>query len=545
MLTPKQETYCLKRNEGLSQRQAYRAAYPKSGSWKDATVDNKAYALEKKGEVLARINELRSKTAKKAILDKSKYLSGLDQLFNASANVMGANVKSGNGIDRYASRAMMETAKVLLPYAEAMERQEESPAFSADFALLIQPDFFKAHRDIANDVSSDFWFLGGRGSTKSSAASLEVVNHVERNRDQHAVVLMKYATNLRQGVLPQIEWAIDMLGVSDHWETTKSPMEITNTETGQKIFFRGCDDPKKLKSSIKTPFGHVGIIMFEEADLFNGMAEIRSVNQTLSRGGKTKRIYTFNPPRSRRSWVNKHVEELRDQGKPVYESCYTNVPREWLGETFFDDAEQLKAEDEQAYRHEYLGEPVGNGTDVFDRVEFRTITDEEIVSFDNPKLGQDFGWYPDPWAFTCSEWRQSGRTLLTWYEDGGNKLQPNEQAKRILAFLDEHNMGAEPVLSDDAAPQDIQAQRSEGVNARKAEKGGMRDASYKFLQSCHWVIDPERCPHLAAEVRAMEYEVNKDGEVLNTIPDGNDHWVDATRYSLMRNVRRSRTAYKE
>ena len=99
--------------------------------------------------------------------------------------------------------------------------------------------------------------------------------------------------------------------------------------------------------------------------------------------------------------------------------------------------------------------------------------------------------------------------------------------------------------SDDAEPQDIQAQRSEGVNARAAEKGGMRDASYKFLQSCHWVIDPERCPKLAEEVRKMEYEVNRDGEVLNTIPDGNDHYIDATRYALMRNVKRARTAYKE
>ena len=98
--------------------------------------------------------------------------------------------------------------------------------------------------------------------------------------------------------------------------------------------------------------------------------------------------------------------------------------------------------------------------------------------------------------------------------------------------------------SDDAAPEAIAAQRDAGINAREAGKGNMRDASYRFVQSSTWVIDPVRCPKLAAEVRAMQYAVNKDGEVLNEIPDGNDHWIDAVRYSLMPVVRRARSAYR-
>ncbi len=542
MLTPKQETYCLKRNEGLSQRQAYRAAYPAALKWKDATVDARACELEHDGKVLGRINELRSKTAKKAVLDKSKYLHGLDQLFNASFNAMGMSIKDGNGIDSEASRSMREAAKLLLPYAEAMEQEEAKPDFCADFALLIQPDFFEFHRAFCLGDQDDYWLTGGRGSCKSSTASLEVVRHLEQHPQEHGLCLMKYGTNLRTGVKGQIDWAIDELGVGDHWEGTTQPLELTNTKTGQKIYFRGCDDPKKLKSSVKPPFGHVGVVFYEEADLFKGMQEIRNVNQTLSRGGRTKRIYCFNPPRSRLSWVNKHMDDLRAMGKRVYSSNYKNVPAEWLGETFINDADELRRTDEQSYLHEYMGEPVGMGTEVFDRVEFRTITDDEIAAFDNPRAGQDFGWYPDPWAFTLSEWRAGQRTLLTYYEDGGQKLQQVEQAQRIERALERFRLVNEPVFSDDADPQSIDAHRAYGINARKANKGNLREASYKHLQRCTWVIDPQRCPKLAAEVRAMEYEVNRDGEVLNSIPDGNDHWVDATRYAIMRDARRGRDA---
>ena len=187
---------------------------------------------------------------------------------------------------------------------------------------------------------------------------------------------------------------------------------------------------------------------------------------------------------------------------------------------------------------------------MFDRVEFRTVTDEEIDAFDNMRCGQDFGWFPDPWAFTISEWQPGLRRIVTWYEDGGNKLQPNEQAARIMEALTwsddasgESVYHAARVLSDDADPTAIAAQKDAGVSARPAGKGNMRDASYRFLQSCRWVIDPVRCPRLAKEVREMQYEQGPDGEWLNSIPDGNDHWVDATRYAFMREAR-SKRAYR-
>lgn len=394
----------------------------------------------------------------------------------------------------------------------------------------------------------EFWLDGGRGSTKSSFISLCVVSLIVAHPFANALVIRRQSNTLRDSVMSQLTWAVEALGLSDYFRATVSPMELTYLPTGQKVKFSGMDKPEKVKGT-KFARGYCAVVWWEELDQVGGWSQVRSVRQSLMRGGERFWwFYSYNPPRSARSWVNERRElMLADPAALVDDSSYLDVLAEhpeWLGEDFAADAEALKAEDELSYRHEYLGEPVGLGTEVFDRVEFREVTDEEIASFDNPKLGQDFGWYPDPWALTCSEWRQAGRTLVTWYEDGGNKLQPNEQAHRIAAFLERSGIGAQPVASDDADPQAISAQQAEGVRARKAGKGNMRDASYRWLQSVRWVIDPQRCPNLAREVRAMEYEVDGD-EVLNSIPDGNDHWVDATRYACMAMARRGRTAYRD
>jgi len=131
-------------------------------------------------------------------------------------------------------------------------------------------------------------------------------------------------------------------------------MEITYIKTKQKIYFRGADDPLKLKS-IKPKFGYIGIAWYEELDQFNGMEEIRNINQTIICGGERFNIfYTFNPPKTRDNWVN--VEKLENKtGRLIHHSTYETVPREWLGNKFIEEAEYLKQTKPQAYEHEYAG----------------------------------------------------------------------------------------------------------------------------------------------------------------------------------------------
>lgn len=554
LANPRHETYCQRRVEGMTQRQAMLAAWPDRARWKPETVDKRACELEADGKVKGRIDALKRIAAEKATTTRASVLAGMSETFEAGVERV-RDAEGGKPLDYVAVSAVTQLGKTLLD-ALPEERPEERGEFTRDFALLIGRDFFRPHMLIARGEQTELWCKGGRGSLKSSWASIELVNHIETHPDEHAAAVMKRKNSLRDAVYAQVVWAIHQLGLDDEYEMPVSTLKIRRKSTGQLIFFAGCDDPHKTKG-LKPPFGHIGFAWFEEVDQFRGMAEIRTVLQSVARGGdRTVRVYTYNPPRTRDNWANREAERRRDAGEEVFESCYLDAPREWLGEQFVADAEALREADEQAYRHEYLGEPVGYGGQVFDRAEFREITDEEIAAFERPRAGQDFGWFPDPWAFTLSEWQPGQHRLLTYAERGGNRLLPTEAAARIrdaLTWSDGRGPDGSPreptyhrlrVLSDDAAPDQIQAQREEGVDARAAGKGGLREMSYRFLQSVTWVIDPRRCPNLAREVREAEFELDEaTGEYSGEYPDGDDHWIDATRYAVMDVVTR-RGAYR-
>ena len=193
--------------------------------------------------------------------------------------------------------------------------------------------FYDIHRDIREGRHTHYWLKGGRGSGKSSFLSLEILLGLIADRDANAVVLRKVAANLRDSVFEQMNWAIHALGVEEEWEKKISPMELIRKGTGQKILFRGCDDPKKLKS-IKFQRGYAKFIWYEEADEFGGMAELRSLNQSLLRGGEEFRIfYSYNPPKQGRSWINLETAEERAD-RLIHHSTYLQMKEEWLGKQF-------------------------------------------------------------------------------------------------------------------------------------------------------------------------------------------------------------------
>lgn len=549
LANPRHEVYCQKRVEGMTQRQAMLAAYPDRSRWKPETVDKRACELEADGKVKGRIAALKRIAAEKVTTTRAEVIAGMSETFEAGVERV-RRAEGDKPLDYVAVNAVTQLGKTLLD-ALPEEQPEERGEFTRDFALLIGRDFFRPHMLIAREAQTEFWCKGGRGSLKSSWASIELVKHIEDHPGEHAAAVMKRKNSLRDAVYAQVVWAIHELGLDDEYEMPVSTLKIRKKSTGQIIFFAGCDDPHKSKG-LKPPFGHIGFLWFEETDQFKGMSEIRTVRQSAARGGeRTFVVYTYNPPRTRDNWANREADRRRDSGEEVFDSCYLDAPPEWLGAQFIADAEDLKETDEQAYRHEYLGEPVGYGGQIFDRVEFREVTDEEIASFERLHAGQDFGWFPDPWAFTLSEWQPGQHAIVTFAELGGNKVLPTEAARRIRDALTwSDGKGCDPVyhrlrvLSDDAAPDQIQAQRDEGVDARSAGKGGLRTMSYRFMQSVTWVIDPARCPNLAREVREAEFEMDENtGEYSGDYPDGNDHWIDATRYAFMDIVTR-RGAYK-
>lgn len=396
----------------------------------------------------------------------------------------------------------------------------------------------RAFHGLAADVfkhgHTHYDLSGGRGSLKSSAVSLLVPLLVINNPSAHAVVLRKVGNTLRDSVYAQYLWAIGELGMAAYWDAKVQPMELIYRPTGQKIMFRGADDPMKIKS-IKVPFGYIAITHFEEKDQFAGRGEIRTILQSTMRGGsKFWNFESYNPPISRDNWANKDSLEERSD-RLCHKSTYLEAPVEWLGEQFIAEAEHLKAIDERAYQHEYLGIPVGTGGNVFDNLELRDITDAEIASFDRIYQGVDWGWFPDPFAFVRVHYDRARETIYFVDEIYQNKLTNEESANRIKekGYTDAY------ITCDSAEPKSAADYRALGLPAQQAVKGaGSVDYGMKWLQRRKIVIDRRRTPNVYKEFVGYEYERNRDGEIISGYPDYDNHTIDATRYALERIYKR-------
>ena len=417
-----------------------------------------------------------------------------------------------------------------------IQRMQPEPVPEKEYkgipATMVAPVFAPVLFDIKEKRHTEYVFPGGRGSTKSSFVSLAVGDILRSNDQIHAVIMRQVGDTMRSSIYQQARWAIEALGLEDEFECTVSPLEITRKSTGQKIYFRGADDPGKVKS-IKVPFGYIGVLWFEELDQFMGPEAVRKIEQSVIRGGDTAYIFkTFNPPKSLNNWANKYIK-IPKETRLVTESTYLDIPKKWLGKTFIEEAEFLKETNPDAYENEYLGVANGSGGSVFDNITIREITDDEISGFDHVLNGIDWGWFPDPYAFVRVHYDRARLRLYVWQEYTCNKRSNRQTADELIRM---GITGNDLLTCDSAEKKSIGDYKSYGLLARAAEKGpGSREYSYKWLQSLREIIiDNVRCPVAAQEFMDYEYERDKEGNIITGYPDGNDHMIDAVRYATER-----------
>ena len=394
---------------------------------------------------------------------------------------------------------------------------------------VLGPAFYGLAHDVFRHGHTHYDLAGGRGSLKSSCVSLLVPLLLIQHPDAHALVLRKVANTIRDSVYAQYLWAIGELGMAAYWSAKVQPLELVYKPTGQKIMFRGADDPMKIKS-IKVPFGYIAVTHFEEKDQFAGRAEIRTILQSTMRGGSTYwNFESYNPPLSRDNWANKDSLEQRPD-RLCHHSTYLDAPPEWLGEQFLAEAEFLRQTNERAYRHEYLGEAVGTGGNVFENLDIRPITPEERAAFDRVRCGVDWGYFPDPWAFNRCHYDAARRVLYIFDELTALRQGNRETADRLLA----HGLTrADLITADSAEPKSVADYNKFGLRCMGARKGpGSVEYSMKWLQSLvRIVIDPHTCPDTAKEFLGYEYERTRDGQIVSGYPDRNNHHIDAVRYA--------------
>jgi phage terminase large subunit len=394
---------------------------------------------------------------------------------------------------------------------------------------VVAPSFYGVHKHIKQNDYTHYWLGGGRGSTKSSFTAIEIILGIMKDKNANAVVLRKVKDTLKDSVFEQLCWAIEVLGVSQYWHVPEAMLVLTYLPTGQKIIFRGADKPKKIKS-IKFSRGYCKYIWYEEVDEFEGMEEIRMINQSLMRGGSSFVVfYSYNPPKSANNWVNAEVQLTRED-RLFHHSNYLTVPKEWLGPQFIIEAEHLKEVKPTAYQHEYLGEVTGTGGEVFDNVKIRKISDEEIADFYNVKRGLDFGFAIDPLAYNVAHYDRKKKHLYIFhelYKVGLSNLAAYEHIKV-------ENKNNEMVLGDSAEPKSLHELRQYGLKIRGVKKGpDSIEYGIKFLQSLEAIIiDDIRCPETAREFLTYELDKDANGNFKASYPDKNNHAIDSVRYAL-------------
>ena len=398
---------------------------------------------------------------------------------------------------------------------------------------VIAPCFYGVHADIRAGRHGEYFLKGGRGSAKSSFISIELVLGLLRHPDANAIIYRKIAATLRESVFEQLLWAIDILGLEEYFETRLSPLEIICRPTGQRILFRGADDPGKSKS-IKLSKGWFKYLWIEELSEFASMEDVRTIKASVFRGGgHCIALYSYNPPLSLSAWVNAEAM-VRRPDRLVHHSTYREVPQEWLGSSFIAEAEMLRQTNERAYRHVYLGEATGTGGQVFDNLTLRTVGEKEFSSIDRFLNGLDFGFAVDPDAFVRLCYDAKRRRLFVAEEFFGVRTP----ADRLAEEVKKRSRG-ETVRCDSADPRMIAILRERGVSAVGVKKGaGSVREGIRWLQELgEIIIDPARCPNAAREFSGYEYERDGFGNFRADCPDRNNHLIDAARYALEEQIR--------
>jgi phage terminase large subunit len=380
---------------------------------------------------------------------------------------------------------------------------------------------------------------GGRGSAKSTHIAIRLVRDMMKY-PVTALCIRKVGNTIEGSIFEQLKEAISILGVESYWRVNKSPMSLTYLPRGNKVIFRGADDPNKIKS-IKMSKFPVAFMWIEELAEFKTEEEVSTIENSVLRAELPDGLfyafyYSYNPPKRKQSWVNKKYEtQFIPDNTFIHHSTYLENP--FISKAFREEAETAKASKPQKYEWEYLGKAIGSGVVPFDNLTFRTITDEEVKSFDNIRQGEDWGYATDPYSFVRWHYDKTRKRIYAIDELYGVKISNREAADWIKkkGYHDTHT------TADSAEPKSIAEMKSYGVRTKGAKKGpGSVEYGEKWLDDLEEIIiDPKRTPNIAKEFENIDYQTDKDGNPKAKLEDKDNHTVDATRYAFEDDMKQS------
>lgn len=397
---------------------------------------------------------------------------------------------------------------------------------------VVVPAFRNFWRAAGSKKYLRYVLKGGRGSGKSTHIALRLIYDMMKY-PVTTLCVRKVARTLEESVFEQLKETISLLNVEDYWRVMKSPLQLVYMPRGNKIIFRGADDPLKLKS-LKVSKFPVVFLWIEELAEFKTEEEVSIIENTVMRGELPKGLhyifyYSYNPPKRRLSWVNQKYEtQFLPANTYVHHSTYLDNP--YISKVFIAEAEEVKKKNLQKYEWEYLGKPIGSGIIPFNNLVFRKITDDELKRFDNVRQGIDWGYGVDPFALVRWHYDKTRRRVYAIDEIYGVKLSNREVAEQI----EKKGYNDTLTIADSAEPKSIDELKQYGIRIRGARKGpGSVEYGEKWLDDLEEiVIDPQRTPNIAREFESIDYQTDQDGNPKPKLEDVNNHTIDATRYAL-------------
>lgn len=380
---------------------------------------------------------------------------------------------------------------------------------------------------------------GGRGSKKSCTMALWLITNMMKMPLANAVVIRRYFNTHRDSTFAQLKWAINKLQVKPLWKATMNPLELTYIPTGQKILFRGFDDPQSI-TSITVEIGHLCWVWIEEAFQITDEDEFNKLDLSI-RGqlppGYFKQItMTFNPW-SENIWIKKRFFDAYDRGERDNLFCATT---NYLCNEFLDDADiavfdEMKESNPRRYQIEGLGDwGVAEGLVYtnweeleFDENRLKTMTDRHDVPIYTEIYGLDWGFSNDPTAVIAALVNEKTKEIFIYDEIYGYRMTNQAIATAIKA----KGWAKCLITADSAEPKSIEEVRQFGIQRiRPAKKGpdSVR-AGIQKLQDYHIYVHP-RCCNTLVEFNNYVWDKDKDGRVLNIPMDCYNHAMDAFRY---------------
>ena len=385
---------------------------------------------------------------------------------------------------------------------------------------------------------NDFWHFkgrylvckGSRGSKKSTTAAMKIIYMMMKYPLSNTIVLRQVFNTHRDSTWKQLKWATQHLGVEHLWTFTVSPLEATYNPTGQKIYFRGCDNSMSI-TSITAPVGFMTYLWVEEAYQITNEDDFNKVDMSmrgeLPDGYFKQCIFTFNPW-NEQTWLKaRFFDTPNDDNKLAMTTTFRC--NEWLGPDDLEIFERMRIDNPARFRVEGDGDwgmnPEGL---VFKRWETRDFDPLELAATGlEHRSGMDVGWV-DPSAVIDSLYDRENKTIYVFNEFYKSGCQLSELAEKII----EMNLKKNKLWVDAAEPRTIAFFKSQGINAVPCIKG--KDSvrmGYQFLQDNLIVVHPN-CINLINELKNLSYAKSKQtGEYTEDFEDhAYTHACDALRY---------------